>query len=87
MNGSPCSEGGRRLAASPLRASGALLRWLGFWAAVLLPLVHVPLLFTTGFTAAATPIILSLWTANGLALLLGQNHTPRGERGDASGPR
>jgi hypothetical protein len=66
------------LDADTLDWSIGLLRWGGFWAAILLPLVHVPLLVTSGLTAASTPALLALWTANAVALVLGRQHSPHG---------
>lgn len=63
----------------------ALLRWSGFWCAIALPALHVPLLVVEGFTASTTPVILLLWLANVVALLLGRHHRPRRTRSPAGG--
>jgi hypothetical protein len=54
----------------------ALLRWGGFWSAICLPLVHVPLLLAAGFSPSTTPVLLALWLANLAAFVLGQQHSP-----------
>jgi hypothetical protein len=58
----------------------AALRWVGFWSAVALPFLHVPLLAVEGFTGASAPVILALWLANAAALVVGRDHAPRGRR-------
>lgn len=62
--------------AYPLGQSIALLRWAGFWSAVCLPLVHVPLFLLSGITPSSTPVLLTLWVANAVALVLGRQHSP-----------
>jgi hypothetical protein len=56
----------------------AALRWGGFWSAVALPLVHVPLLVVEGLSPGSTSIVLSLWLANVVALVVGRRHAPHG---------
>ncbi|WP_372910660.1 hypothetical protein [Salinigranum sp.] len=55
----------------------ALLRWGGFWSAICLPLLHVPLLLVSGLSPSTTPVLLALWAANLAALVLGRQHSPR----------
>jgi hypothetical protein len=76
MYESPC----RRwpFAADTLDRSVGLLRWSGFWAAIVLPLLHVPLLVVAGVTATSLPVLLALWTANAVAFVLGRRHSPHG---------
>lgn len=64
--------------AGPLDWSIALLRWGGFWSAVCLPFVHLPLLALSGLTATTTPLLVALWVANAVALVLGRQHSPHG---------
>jgi hypothetical protein len=56
----------------------AFLRWSGFWGAIALPLVHVPLLVVEGATASSAPLLALLWVLNVLALVLGRHHAPDG---------
>jgi hypothetical protein len=63
----------------------ALLRWGGFWSAICLPLVHVPLLLGSGLTPSSTPLLVALWLANLLALVLGRQHSPRSDALDDAG--
>jgi hypothetical protein len=79
------SHDGGPLAAASLDRSIALLRWGGFWTAILLPLVHVPLLVATGLGADALPVLLALWLANVVALVLGRQHDPHGRPALAEG--
>lgn len=64
----------------------ALLRWGGFWSAVCLPVVHVPLLLTAGLSRSSTPVLVALWAANLVALILGRQHSPRANT-DVGGDR
>lgn len=73
-------------ATDTLSRSVCLLRWSGFWTAIVLPLLHVPLLVVAGVTAASWPVLLALWTANAVAFVLGRRHSPRGPA-PADGPR
>jgi hypothetical protein len=70
----------RPLLAASLDRGVAALRWSGFWCAVLLPFVHVPLLIA-GFDASSSPVPW-LWAANLLALVVGRRHTPHGRSTD-----
>ena len=54
----------------------AFLRWSGFWSAIALPLVHVPLLVVEGVTASSAPLLALLWIVNLVALVLGRHHAP-----------
>lgn len=63
--------------AHSLGRSISLLRWAGFWSAVCLPLVHVPLFLVSGLTSSSTPVLLTLWFANVVALVVGRQHSPR----------
>ncbi len=53
------------------------LRTVGFWAAVSLPFLHVPLLLTGLDSAADTLAFGVLLLLNLLALLLGHGHDPQ----------
>jgi hypothetical protein len=53
------------------------LQILGFWSAVALPFLHIPLLLSGLETAPDTFAFLALFSVNVLALLLGH---PHGER-------
>lgn len=53
------------------------LRTVGFWAAVSLPFLHVPLLLTGLDSVADTLAFAVLFGLNLLALLLGHGHEPR----------
>ncbi|MFC6723225.1 hypothetical protein ACFQE1_02210 [Halobium palmae] len=57
---------GRRLLAVPLR-------FVGFWAAVSMPFLYVPLLFE-GLTPAETPIFVGLLLLHVVALLAGHEY-------------
>ena len=81
------SNGGESFIAAPFDRSIALLRWCSFWAAVFLPLVHVPLLVVSGLTSASVPALLALWVANAVALVLGRQHSPHGRPAFAGGDR
>ena len=77
--------------ASPLvtRSIGrgiALLRWSAFWSAIVLPLVHIPLLVVDGIPPSS-PLVLSLWLGNVVALVLGRHHVPRGRTRPFRGER
>jgi hypothetical protein len=60
----------------PLGWSIALLQWVGFWGAIVLPALHVPLLVAEGVTGATAPALAALWAANAAAVALGRGHTP-----------
>jgi hypothetical protein len=77
--------------ASPLVARSigrgiALLRWSAFWSAIVLPLVHVPLLIVDGIPPSS-PLVLSLWLGNVVALVLGRHHVPHGRTRRPGGER
>lgn len=55
---------------------GRPLRTAGFWAAVSLPMVHVPLLLSGLDSTAEAAVFAVLLAANLLALLLGHGHDP-----------
>jgi VIT1/CCC1 family predicted Fe2+/Mn2+ transporter len=63
----------RVLLTEPHRALVASVQFLGFWSAVLLPLVLFPML-VTGAAAANVPAFAGLLAANLLALVLGREH-------------
>jgi hypothetical protein len=63
----------------------AVLRWSGFWGAIALPLVHVPLLVVEGATASSAPLLALLWAVNLVALVLGRHHAPNGRPGRLAG--
>lgn len=65
----------------------ALLRWSGFWSAIVLPVLHVPLLVVSGLSPSSTPVVLALWLANALALVVGRHHVPHGRRASSGGDR
>jgi hypothetical protein len=54
----------------------ALLRWIGFWSAIVLPALHVSLLVAEGVTPATAPTLVALWATNAVAVALGRGHTP-----------
>lgn len=53
-----------------------LARTVGFWLGVVLPFLHVPLLFVVGFTETTTPALVGLWALNAVAIVVGTNHEP-----------
>jgi hypothetical protein len=67
------------LTAYPLGWSLALVRWVGFWLAVALPAVHLPLLAIAGLSAESTPLLVALWLTNVAALVVGRGHQPHGQ--------
>ena len=81
------SNGRLSFGAAPLDQSAALLRWGSFWAAIVLPLLHVPLLVVSGLTSASIPVLLALWVANAVALVLGRQHSPHGRPALTGGDR
>ena len=50
--------------------SAASVRWFGFWAAILLPLVYLPLL------VASSGLGIALLGCQLIAVVIGHNHTP-----------
>jgi len=52
----------------------ATVRGMSFWAAILLPLVYLPLL-SGGLGSQAGPLVIGLLAANVIALVIGHNHT------------
>lgn len=67
------------LADAALRAVAPLAgtaRAGAFWAAVLLPFVHVPLLLVAGLTATTTPPLVALWTLHAVVLAAGAGYEP-----------
>lgn len=52
------------------------VRAIGFWSAIALPFLYVPLLVTGLATAAELMVFLSLLAANVVAIALGHSHTP-----------
>lgn len=59
-----------------LRTAATPLRTVGFWAAVALPALHVPLLLTGLDTAGEAAAFATLVALNALALWLGHGHDP-----------
>lgn len=55
-------------------ALGATIRGVSFWAAILLPLVYLPLL-SSGLGAQTGYIVIGLLALNLIALFIGHNHT------------
>jgi len=55
-------------------AVGATVRSVGFWSAILLPLVYLPLL-SGGFGPQTGYIVIGLLALNLIALFVGHNHT------------
>lgn len=58
------------------RSLSALARTVAFWLGIVLPFLHIPLLFLVGFTDATTPVLVGLWGANVVALAAGAGHHP-----------
>lgn len=52
------------------------LRMLGFWSAIALPFLYVPLLATGLETVAQTTVFLALLALNVVALLIGRSYRP-----------
>ena len=48
--------------------------WLAFWAGIVLPCIHLPLLAIWGFSSESTAVLVALWTLHGAALLVGRRH-------------
>lgn len=59
-----------------LRTAARPLRTVGFWAAVALPALHVPLLLTGLDTGGEAVAFAALVALNGLALRLGHGYDP-----------
>lgn len=72
----------RRFGRALAEAVDALER-LAFWAAVVLPCLHVPLLALGGLSGETTPVLVALWALHGVALLVGRRH--RTDRQDGPG--
>lgn len=73
------ADGGGHLADALDAALGrlaALARTAAFWTGVVLPFLHVPLLFLVGLTETTTPALVGLWTLNAVALAVGARHDP-----------
>ena len=73
------ADGGGHLADAldaALGRLGALARTAAFWTGVVLPFLHVPLLFLVGLTETTTPALVGLWTLNAAALTVGARHDP-----------
>jgi len=68
VEGHPDAQSLRETLLSPVRA-------VSFWAAVWLPFLYLPLLFT-GLDGHLLYVFVGLLAANGLALALGQDYTP-----------
>ena len=62
--------------ATAARSLSALVRTVAFWLGVVLPFLHVPLLFLVGLTDATTPTLVGLWGLNVVALAVGAGHEP-----------
>ncbi|KAB1187783.1 MULTISPECIES: hypothetical protein [Haloferax] len=56
-----------------VRLVAAPLRFVGFWAAVALPFLYVPLLFG-GLEASELTVFVALVALNALALVIGHNY-------------
>lgn len=52
------------------------VRAVGFWSAIALPFLYVPLLATGLATTAELMVFMSLLAANVVAIALGHSHTP-----------
>jgi len=69
---------------APLRRAASLvrrqLRIAGFWAAVCLPFLHVPLLVTGLDSTGDAVAFVALLAANLLALVVGHGHAAGGHR-------
>ena len=73
---------------SPVRPAGpvdtaacgfaAVVRTVGFWLGIVLPFLHVPLLFGLGLTESTTPALVGLWGLNAVAVTVGAGHEPTG---------
>jgi len=73
------ADGGGHLADALDAALGrlaVLARTAAFWTGVVLPFLHVPLLFLAGLTETTTPALVGLWTLNIVALAVGARHEP-----------
>ncbi len=60
----------------PQTILGGAARALGFWAAIVLPFLHIPLLVAGLTTRAEVYAFALLLGANALAVWLGQGHSP-----------
>jgi len=54
----------------------SVVRTVGFWLGVVLPFLHVPLLFGLGLTESTTPALVGLWGLNAVAVTVGAGHEP-----------
>jgi len=62
-----------------------IARAAAFWAGVLLPCIHLPLLLVAGLTASTTPLLVALWTLHAAVLVVGARHEPgQRDRDDAT---
>ncbi|WP_228546297.1 hypothetical protein [Halegenticoccus tardaugens] len=71
---------GLALRTAALRTAAAPVRFVGFWAAVALPFLYVPLLYD-GLEGGRTIVFVFLVALNALALVAGHGH--RRARGEA----
>jgi len=62
--------------ATAARSLTTLARTAAFWLAIVLPFLHLPLLFGVGLTDATTPALVGLWGCNVVALAVGAGHEP-----------
>ncbi len=60
--------------ATAARSLTALTRTVAFWLGIVLPFLHVPLLFLIGFTDSTAPALVSLWGLNVVATVVGGRH-------------
>jgi len=49
---------------------------LAFWAGVVLPYVHLPMLALRGLSPETTPLLVTLWSLHAVALLAGRRYRP-----------
>jgi len=63
---------------SAARGLASVTRSVGFWLGVVLPFLHVPLLFGLGLTESTTPALVGLWGLNAVAITVGAGHEPAG---------
>jgi hypothetical protein len=70
LSDSPVLPRSRRVTRSVLKP----VRVLGFWSAVALPFLHIPLLLTGLDSGAETFAFLALFAMNVLALVVGHSH-------------
>ncbi|MFB6250858.1 MAG: hypothetical protein ABEI27_04075 [Halobellus sp.] len=59
-----------------LAAAASTARAGAFWASIVLPFLHVPLLFVVGLSGSTTPALVTLWALHATALALGASHDP-----------